>query len=228
MTAAKRTSTSQKKPSSPASKKEQVSSGSAASKPIREQVQARPRPPEQRGDEPEITAQPMSLAEELSVHHRNEEGLSIEPEDMGRQYLNDAMEEGDFEAVPDVEDDELNIVGGTRSDQAMTGPNIEPDDDIWENTVNETLEAGSSEDALDELAPARAAVEREGGTFDDEADDAEEQVDELDLTEANVHEASLFDHEGNELGEVESPELNTEDAHHSRIRRRIGPAGQRT
>jgi hypothetical protein len=164
-------------------------------------------------DPSELTAQPVGLAEELNVHLRDsEEGLSIEPEEMGRQYLSDAIEQGDYEAVPDSDADELSIDSGASSDRALSGPNIEAEDDIWENTVNQTLEAGSAERALEELAPAASAVERADDELDEELESPED-VDELDLTDTNVHEASLFDHEGKELGEVESPELNTDDTH---------------
>jgi hypothetical protein len=162
----------------------------------------------------------MGLAEELGVHLRGEEGLSMEPEEMGRQYLSDAIEQGDFESVAESEADELSIDSAANSDRALSGPNIEAEDDIWENTVNQTLEAGTTERALDELAPAAAAVEREAAARARAVDEEEspEGFDEMDLSEPDQHEASLFDHEGEELGEVESPALNTEDAHHSRRR----------
>jgi len=168
-------------------------------------------------DDDDFTAQPVGLPEELAVHLRTDEGLSIEPEEMGRQFLGDAVEQGDFEPVPDANDDELNPDSAPRSDAAITGPNIEAEDDVWENTVNETLEAGGSDRALDELAPAAASVERERDELEDAAEQRE-AFDEMDLSSPNEREASLFDHEGDELGEVESPELNTEDAHHSRRR----------
>jgi hypothetical protein len=165
----------------------------------------------------------MGLDEELNVRLRNEEGLSMEPEEMGRQYLNDAIEQGDYESVPESEADELSIDSGANSDRALSGPNLEAEDDIWENTVNQTLEAGTSERALDELAPAASAVERQYAAREreeDEDEDGHESLEEMDLSEGDVHEASLFDREGDELGEVESPQLNTEDAHHSRRRPR--------
>ena len=169
-------------------------------------------------DPDELSAQPMGLEEELSVHLRGEEGLSMEPEEMGRQYLSDAIEQGDFESIPEAEADELNVDSAPSSDRALSGPNLEAEDDIWENTVNQTLEAGIPERALDELSPAAAAVEREAGAEEREVEGegAEESFDELDLSDPDLHEASLFDHEGDELGEVESPDLNTEDARHSK------------
>ncbi|MFT3925536.1 MAG: hypothetical protein QM778_23555 [Myxococcales bacterium] len=162
-------------------------------------------------DSSTLTAQPDELGEELHVHQRNEEGLSMEPEEMGRQFLNDAMEAGDFEAAPNSEDDELQIDSGPRSDEALTGPNFDPDEDVWSNTVNQTMAAGTSDRALEELAPAMAAVER---NQDDEDDLEREGPNELDVSEDNLHDASLFDFEGDELGEVRSPSLNTEDTHH--------------
>ncbi len=166
----------------------------------------------------ELSAQPMGLEEELSVHLRGEEGLSMEPEEMGRQYLSDAIEQGDFESTPEREADELQVDSGPSSDRALSGPNLEAEDDVWENTVNQTLEAGTPDRALDELSPAPAAVERQASARERvlEGKESEEAFDELDLSDPDLHEASLFDHEASELGAVEAPELKTEDAHHSK------------
>jgi hypothetical protein len=84
--------------------------------------------------------------------------------------------------------------------------------------VNLTLQDGR-EGMLDEVEPAPASIEME-------LDDGEEVVDlagseerDLDLTEESVREASLFDHESGELGEVAEPDLTTDDTgHHNRPR----------
>lgn len=53
-------------------------------------------------------------------------------------------------------------------------------------------------------------------------------LDEIDLTEEAIQEASLLDHESDELGEVESPTLRTDDTHtHGRRRGGHGPSGKR-
>lgn len=49
----------------------------------------------------------------------------------------------------------------------------------------------------------------------------------MDLTDETIQEASLLDHETDELGEVESPNLRTDDTHtHGKRRGGHGPIGK--
>lgn len=166
--------------------------------------------------EPEITAQPKSLPEELDELERDDQvGLSIDPDDMGRQFLEDATEQGD-ETVLRMEDGaNLSVTGAADSDQAFSGPTFEANQDVWENTVNIALQEGSDE-AMGSLSPPAASVELELAKADDD-DFSSEPADEVDLTQSVQREGSLFDREGAEPGEVESPRLETDDTHtHSR------------
>lgn len=164
-----------------------------------------------------ITARPKTLADELGgLEREDEEGLSVSPEQLGSQFLEDAIEEGDSRPSLD-ERAELDINAGARSDQAFSGPTFDPDEDVWENTVNFTLQEGTDA-SFEALEPGSAAVEQDDPEPDDLLDLSAEERD-LDLTQDSVHEASLFDHETGELGEVESPDLITDDAHtHERLR----------
>lgn len=182
-----------------------------------------------KGHEPkaiaELTAQPKSLPEELNEFARdNEEGLSIDSDDLGSQFLEDAVEQGD-ETNLRMEGSGLSLTGAPESDQAFAGPNFEANQDVWENTINLALQEGT-EDALEALAPASSAVEIEMADIDEEGEFLEEPETELDLTQSVVREGSLFDHEVGETGEVESPRLETDDTHKHRRFQISSPRGR--
>jgi hypothetical protein len=158
-------------------------------------------------EENEITAQPKSMPEELGMLVGHEQGLSVDPDDLGRTFLSDATEQGNFESSRGGENDEL-WAGSSASDEALTGPNFEVDKDVWENTVSLTLQNGAG-------AVSDPLVEDEDSASDDGLHAVEDrEAGDIDLTQNAVQEASLFDHEAEELGETEEPHvLITEDAH---------------
>lgn len=158
-------------------------------------------------EENEITAQPKSMPEELGMLVGHEQGLSVDPEDLGRTFLSDATEQGNFESSRGGENDEL-WSSSSANDEALTGPNFEVDKDVWENTVNLTLQNGAG-------AVSDPLVEDDDSASDDGLHAVEDRdTGDIDLTQNAVQEASLFDHEAEELGETEEPRvLITEDAH---------------
>jgi hypothetical protein len=151
----------------------------------------------------EITAQPKSISDELGQQAGHEQGLSVEPEDLGRAFLSDATEQGNFESARGGENEELWMSSAARTDDAITGPNFEVDHDVWENTVNLSIQNG-------ETASVDPLVEEQDDGLHMLDDDVESE--DIDLTESVIQEASLLDHEGEELGETESPEINTDDS----------------
>lgn len=161
-------------------------------------------------DEPEVTAQPKRVGDELRHSPVSEEGLAIDPDDLGRQFLTDATHQGNFESQVGGDTPELSITEGASSDDPLVGPNFEGDHDVWENTVDLSLQEGSPETVRRE-ASTEGTDQNQGI-----GDDAE---DELDLTQDAIHEASLLDREGEEFGETEEPELTTDDSHHYNARR---------
>lgn len=151
----------------------------------------------------DITAQPIGTPEE--VGHRNpthEVGLSVDADELGRNFLSDATQQGNFESEYE---DSAELSEGPRSDEALPGPNFEATSDVWENTVNLTLQGGEQGEPL--------VDEHVDGMRFMEDDDEETSSDDLDLTENAVHEASLLDSESDEQGETKSPEIRTEDGH---------------
>jgi hypothetical protein len=155
--------------------------------------------------EPEITAQPKSISDELGMQSSHEQGLSVDPEDIGRTWLADATEQGNFESARGGENDELWASSSANGDEALPGPNFEVDHDVWENTVNLTLQNGES-------AASDPLIEGEEGDDDGLHLIEGEGAEEVDLTEPVIHEASLLDHEAAEFGETESPNPRTDDS----------------
>jgi len=96
------------------------------------------RTPESASREP-VTARPKTIRSELSTSPVPEVGLSVDPEDLGERFLADATEQGNFESLRS-EPPELSIVDGPPSDDALVGPNFDADHDVWEQTVDLTLQ----------------------------------------------------------------------------------------
>jgi hypothetical protein len=167
--------------------------------------------------QPEITARPRSLGEELTTRPVSEPGLSVDPEDLGRQFLSDATQQGNFESSEGGDTTELSITAEAPSDDPLTGPAFEQEGSVWESSVELSLEEGGSAEAMADASPA--------GTEQNQGLSPVSQ--EIDLTGDSVQEASLLDEEAGELGEVESPDVRADtDAQHRRGP--FSPSGRRS
>ncbi len=175
--------------------------------------------------EPELTAQPKTLPEELGTTPITESGLSVDPEDLGRQFLSDAIEQGNFESQRGGEAAELWLSSNPPSDDALTGPNFEADHDVWETTAGLVMQSGSADEAQEAASTAPPSSEELPAAERDEDDELDLEAD-LDLSEPVIQEASLLDREGDEPGETEAPGLSTDDSH-SHAKRRGGHALRR-
>jgi hypothetical protein len=163
-------------------------------------------------EERELTAQPKSVPEELRSHAVQEAGLSVDPEDLGRQFLSEATEQGNFESSRGGESSELWVNDAAPSDDALPGPNFDGERSIWENTVSMTMENGGARGAQGAVSPR--------GPSDDDDELADEDGllssghdGDVDLTESSIRDGSLLDHEASELGETASPRVQTDDTH---------------
>lgn len=156
-------------------------------------------------DEPQITAQPKRIADELMASPVVEPGLSVEPEDLGKQFLSDAAVQDNFESFQGGDTPDMYINNPAPSDAALTGSNWEQDRGVWQHTVEMSLQNGSIDEARVEGSPQGAGMglEDQHGT-DDEPED-------VDMVNANIRGASLFDHEGAQPGEVRSPSIETDE-----------------
>lgn len=161
-------------------------------------------------EELEVTAQPKTLPEELPMAAPTPEvGLSVDPEDLGRQFLSGATEQQNFESYRAGETADLWINTAGPSDEPLPGPNFENEGTVWESTVELSMQSGGPEGAQALVSPA---------TVDDEdsQSDGLRLIDplegDIDVTEPVVQEASLLDHEAEELGQTVEPELRTDDS----------------
>jgi hypothetical protein len=161
------------------------------------------------GLEPEITAQPRPLSDDLGSL-TGEDGLSVDPDDLGAHFLSEAIEQGDL-SPRGAADYELSLQSGSETDAAMVGPNFESDNSLWEQTVGLAVQTAGG---VDQLRASAAIAADELDAALDEEDDEEQAVS---VTESHIRELSLFDREAPESGETVSPEAQTEDGgHHAR------------
>lgn len=88
-----------------------------------------------RKEQPAITARPKPVSDEMKDNPDNEPGLSVDPEDLGAHFLIEATETGTRRRP-----EELAIVEGAPSDDALPGPNFDPDQTVWESTIDLSLQ----------------------------------------------------------------------------------------
>jgi hypothetical protein len=139
-----------------------------------------------------------------------EEGLSVDPEELGQSFLRYATEQDNFETA--------------RAIPLEFAPTVEPPDDetqrepaapggsLWDTTVDKVLAA---DDELDpEALEAGELPSDESGV----SDEPPRGVAQIDLTASVIEEASLLDAEADVLGEVVPADPNTEDIGRRRSR----------
>lgn len=154
-------------------------------------------------DEPQITAQPKRVADELLASPFAEPGLSVEPEDLGKQFLSDALEQDNFESLRGGETPDMYANNPSPSDAALTGANWEQDKSVWQHTVEMSLQNGSIDEARVDASPEGADLGLEDRTG--------EEPEEVDMVHRTIRGGSLFDHEGAQPGEVMSPSIETDE-----------------
>jgi hypothetical protein len=176
-------------------------------------------------DQERITVWPRAASEELGSIAPPESGLSVEPEEIGAQFLSNATEQG-LSDWPDAPDDGDYTAGGDE-DGATVGfdeKSFELDPRGWERRITRSLRLGK----FTELPSPKTGVRRVRELTEEHENHLGHALDEIDLTEEAIQEASLLDHEGDEMGEVESPNLRTDDTHtHGRRRGGHGPDNPR-
>ena len=155
------------------------------------------------------TARPRSLRDEMKRRPVAEEGLSADADELGRQFLADATLQENFESEEGGQNVELSATGAPASDAALSGATFDADNGVWDETVDITLQEDGTEEVQRQASPE--------GVEPDGADDEEPQQRTAVRRRVNLRdnvtvEASLFDDEGDELGEVRSPDLDTDDS----------------
>jgi len=179
-------------------------------------------------EELEVTAQPKSLPEELGADVVQEPGLSVDPEDLGRQFLSEATEQRNFESSRGGNMSDMWANSAAPSDDALPGPNFEGDRSIWENTVSLAMQSGGLEGAQSYVSPSLPSADN-AEEEDEEAQHFAGHDGDVDLTATSIQDGSLLDHEGAEPGETESPDITTDDTgSHAKKRGGHTPKGARS
>jgi hypothetical protein len=175
-------------------------------------------------DEPErVTVWPRAVPDGLGSIPPPESGLSVEPEDIGAQFLSSATEQG-LSDWPEAIDDGDYSRADSEDEGGFDEASFEADPRGWERRITRSLRLGTLRSR-----PSPGPGMRRGVRDDVEAENhLAHALDEIDLTDEAIQEASLLDHEADEFGEVESPNLRTDDTHtHGRRRGGHGPNGKR-
>jgi hypothetical protein len=165
-----------------------------------------------------ITAYPRAPDQQLGGDSPPESGLSVDADELGTQFLNNATEQPSAELMaPDAALEGTGEDDWSAESAETLGSSFELDPEGWERAVSRVLRRGELS-----LAPLkRTRAERVHPSEQEQP-----ASDDVDLTDEVIHEASLLDHEGSELGEVESPSLRTDDTH-THGKRRGGHAPRR-
>lgn len=174
-------------------------------------------------EESQITAMPRANGDGLgSMAPPPESGLSVDTEDIGTQFLSNATEQHTSSwPRADADSDGAGEDEWDADTVATLSSSFELDPQGWERAVSRSLRIGT---LSSEFPQARTGVrKRPQRALEEERQD--DWGDDVDLTDETIHEASLMDHETDELGEVESPSVRTDDTHtHGRRRGGHSPA----
>lgn len=115
------------------------------------------------GLDPEISAQPRLIPDELALEASAEPELSVDPEDLGARFLSDAVEQGDFD--PERGWAAVSLYESPAHDQPLVSSNFVAGNPIWEQTVDLETRTQGAADQLREppLPPPSDEVENEPG-----------------------------------------------------------------
>ena len=83
-----------------------------------------------RAREQDVTAQPKPMSNDVGTREPTEEGLSIEPEEMGQSFLRNATAQGNYETERGAGLEELAPDGESGTDDVLDGVHFSPDSPI--------------------------------------------------------------------------------------------------
>jgi hypothetical protein len=159
------------------------------------------------GLDPEVTAQPRPLSEEIHGSVSNDVGLSLDPDELGTRFLIEATEQGGPEPARPAADVELSLVNEAVGDEPLSTPNFEPGNSLWEQTIDLAVQNAGSPQQL------RAAAQ----LSDDERDEEAERESTLperepvSVSRSVVRDGSLFDYEDGPDDGTRAPAIEPED-----------------
>lgn len=177
---------------------------------LNKQHQVKTKLPAQRaqGLEPEITAQPRPIPDELALEASAEPDLSVDADELGSRFLRDAIEQGDFDperAWPE----ESSLIETPARDGAIASTNFVAGNPIWEQTVDLETRTQGAADLLREPPPP-AAADFDAALRETMPDPIDVQDNSAHILDTSVREFSLFD--GSDEDEEQSAPRNARPA----------------
>lgn len=108
------------------------------------------------GIEPEITAQPKSIPDEIALEASAEPQLTIDVDDLGSHFLREATEQGDFDPERGWPSD-ANLFVSPAGDEPLGSSNFVAGKTVWEQTVDLETRTQGAANLLREPSPPIAA-----------------------------------------------------------------------
>lgn len=169
------------------------------------------------GLDPEITAQPRPIPDELALEASAEPDLSVDADELGSRFLREAIVQGDFDPERAWPGD-ASLNEGPARDQPLGGTNFVAGNKIWEQTVDLELRTQGAADLLREPAPPSAADD-----FDEELEEDALDQDAF-VARSGVQEFSLFDRPADDGDTTSPPDIQLdEQGSHTRLGARQSP-----
>ncbi|HET8935301.1 MAG TPA: hypothetical protein VFN67_17755 [Polyangiales bacterium] len=151
------------------------------------------------GLEPEITAQPRLIPDEIALEASAEPDLTIDVDDLGSRFLREATEQGDFDperAWPS----EASLFESPAGDEAQRSSTFVVGSRVWEQTVDLETRTQGAADLLRAPAPPLTAAEWEAALDEETMDIRTEEP--TRNADSSVRELSLFDEQDGPPKEV--------------------------
>lgn len=80
----------------------------------------------------DFTIHPKPTRRQIGKRASPEEGLSVDADELGTQFLSGATEQGNFESQHEPD---LSLTNGAATDEALPGGDIDAEGNLWEQTV---------------------------------------------------------------------------------------------
>jgi hypothetical protein len=113
--------------------------------------------------QPKVSAQPRPLNDLSARWMRDELATSVDSDQLGARFLNEATEQSNFESRAN-ELPELSLRSGPATDDPLTNASFDPERSVWEQTVALTSDEEIAAYQFDDDERWRAAV-RTGRTL---------------------------------------------------------------
>jgi hypothetical protein len=143
------------------------------------------------GLDPEFTAQPRSIPDEVALEASAEPELSVDPDELGSRFLRDATEQGDFDPERSWPE-ESSLMEIPARDRSVESTNFSAGNSIWEQTVDLELRAQGAAEQLREPAPP-AAADFDAAIRETLPDPIDVQDNSAHVLDNSIREFSLFD-----------------------------------